>query len=97
MWAVAWLGGQKVAGAAGAVRRPVGAFAEGVAALNEKAGDYAVEGGAVEETHFGQIDEILHMARGIVGIEADLDLAELGGDSCARILLLKLHSHRRAM
>lgn len=95
--AIARFGGQKVAGTAGPVRRPVGVLAEGVAALNEKAGDDTVKSGAVEETHLGKIDEILDVARGIVGIEADLNLAELRDDRRARILLLKLHSHSHAM
>ena len=97
MRAVARLGREKVAGAAGAVRRAVGVLTEGIAALDEKAGDHAVERRAVEEAHLRQIDEVFDMARGIVRIKADLHLAELGDDRRARILLLKLHRHSRAM
>lgn len=95
--AIAGFGRQKITGAAGSMQGAVGVLAERIAPLNQEARDHAVKGRAVEEAHLGQIDEVLDMARGIVGIEADLDLAELSDDRCARILLLKLHGHSGAM
>lgn len=57
--------------------RPV---APRAAALDHEIGDHPVEGQAVVEAVLGQIDEVGHGARGLVGVEFRLHVALLGGN-----------------
>ena len=49
-----------------------------IAALDHEPGNHAVELRAVVEALLGKVDEVLHMVRGDVGKETDVDLARAG-------------------
>src|SRR6266545_1510539 len=69
----------RVPGAAGAVALPgsLQVLRVGVAPLDHEAGNHPVERGPVVEALLGQVDEVLDVARGLVGQELQLDLPEL--------------------
>jgi hypothetical protein len=52
-----------------------------------------MEGGSIIESHFGELEKVLDVARGIVRVEPNLDLTERRRNGDTRIDLLKLHSH----
>lgn len=95
MRSVARLGIQPVAGAAGSVQGAVRVFAQGIAALDDKAWDDAMEGGAIIEFHLDELDKVLDMARRVIGVEANFDLTEGRRDGDAGIDFLELHRHCR--
>ena len=52
-----------------------------------------MEGGSIIEPHLDELDKVLDVARSVVRVEPNLDLAERRGDRHARIDFLKLHGH----
>ncbi len=81
--AVVELGLHLVAGAAGAGHAAGADLGIGAASLNHEALDDAVEGRAVIELLAGQLEEVLHGARGDVRPELDGHVAEVGVDDGA--------------
>jgi len=75
----------------GSVGISIRGLAQRIAALNDKARDDPMKRRAIVEPHLGEIDEIFYMSRGIIGVEANLDLSEPRDDRRAGILFLKLH------
>ena len=84
---------QPIAGTAGPVQRTVSSLAQWVAALDDESWNDAMEGGAIIESHFGELEKVLDVARRVVRVEPNLDLAERRRNGNARIYFLKLHSH----
>ena len=61
---------------------PIGAFRIGIAALNHKVGDHAMESSSVIKLLFCQFDEIVDMLGSHFGKKTQFDLAELCRDDC---------------
>jgi hypothetical protein len=55
------------------VKDSIRIFAEGIASLDEKFRDDAMKGCSIKKIHFGQIDEIFHVAWGIISEKAKLN------------------------
>ena len=85
---------QPVAGTARTVQGTVRVLAQGIAALNDESWNDSVEGGPIVEPHLGELEEVVDVARGVVRVEPNLDLAERRGDGGTRIYFLELHVHR---
>src|SRR5262245_22090206 len=68
-------------------------FAQGIAALDDEARDDAMKGRAIIKPHLRELEEIIQMARSILRIKTNLDLAELGCDRDARVDFPEFHSH----
>ena len=97
MGSVAQLRVQPIAGTSGSVSEPVRFFAQRITALNDKTWDDTVKGRAIVELHLDEVDEVLDVTRCGFGIEANLDLAELGRDRHTRVDFLEFHRHGVSM
>ena len=82
-----------VTGTARPVHGTVRSLAQWIAALDDESWNDAMEGGSIIESHFGELEKVLDMARRVVRVEPNLDLAERRRNGNARIYFLKLHSH----
>src|SRR5207237_174701 len=84
------LRGDVLAGAAGAPGVGGAGDRVRVAALDHEAGDDAVELRAVVEALLREVDEVFHVVRRGVGVEADVDLTG-GGVQLRDLVLVVLH------
>ncbi len=76
------------------MKTPVGIFAEGVAALNEKAWDDSMKRRPVKKIQFGQVEKILDVARGVIGEKPNFNVPQFGGNNRFGIFFLELERRR---